>query len=114
MIVEDDNASRTAMRYLLAHHGWQTSDAANLSAGAELLQSFAPHILVLDLMLPDGDGVELLRRIRAQSLPIHVAVITGIGDQDALDQVKQLKPDILFRKPINVHAFLQWLDAEMV
>ncbi|HSU68395.1 MAG TPA: response regulator [Tepidisphaeraceae bacterium] len=111
MIVEDDHASRTAMRYLLAHHGWHALDAANLSQGRALLIGQMPAVLLLDLMLPDGDGADLLRHIRQEKLPVLVVVVTGIGDPGALDTVRQLNPDLLFRKPVNVHSLLQWLDS---
>jgi DNA-binding response OmpR family regulator len=99
------------MRYLLAQSGWQASDAANLAEGKALLATFNPHALILDLMLPDGNGADLLDYIRAQGLPIQVAVLTGIGDPAALDAVRKLRPDVLFRKPINVKAFLEWLET---
>jgi len=99
------------MRYLLSQTGWQASDAASLAEGKALLATFKPNALVLDLMLPDGNGADLLREIRVLGLPIHVAVLTGIGDPVALDAVRQLHPDALFRKPVNVKAFLEWLDS---
>lgn len=110
LVVEDDTASRTALRYLLRHHGWQASDAATLAQGRTLLEGTDPHILILDLMLPDGDGIELLRHIRQRGLPILIAVVTGVGDPETLDAVQQLAPDLLLRKPVNVHSFLEWLD----
>jgi CheY-like chemotaxis protein len=111
LVVEDDSISRTAMRYLLAHHGWQASAAATLDHGRTLLLSIHPHVLVLDLMLPDGDGADLLRQIRDEQLPVRVAVLTGMGDPVVLDRVRQLQPEVLFRKPVNIHAFLEWLDG---
>jgi len=111
LVVEDDKVSRTAMRYLLKQAGWLPAEAATLTEGRELLAKSEPHAMILDLMLPDGNGAELLGYIREKGLLTRVAVLTGIGDPDALDVVRQLRPDVLFRKPVNVQAFLQWLDS---
>ena len=110
LIVEDDPTSRTALGYLLAHHGWNATEAATLGSGAQMLDSARPHVLILDLMLPDGDGADLLRRVRAERLPIRVAVVSGVGDPQRLAAVNQLGPDAMFHKPLDVHAFLKWLD----
>ena len=99
------------MRYLLKQAGWLPAEAATLTEGRELLAKSEPHAMILDLMLPDGNGAELLGYIREKGLLTRVAVLTGIGDPDALDVVRQLRPDVLFRKPVNVQAFLQWLDS---
>lgn len=109
-MVEDDAASRTALRYLLNHHGWRASEAATVSHGLELLQALRPDILILDLMLPDGDGIEILKLIRTSGLKVRVAVLTGVGDPDVLDAVRQLVPNAVFRKPVSIPALMEWLE----
>ena len=61
-------------------------------------------------MLPDGSGMEILRRIRAEQLPIRVAILTG-ADKPMVDQARQLEPDALFSKPIDLSRLLTWLNA---
>ena len=64
-----------------------------------------PDWILLDLMLPDGCGTELLRRVRAGSVSSKVCVITGCGAAK-LAEVRALKPDHVFSKPVNVEGLL--------
>jgi DNA-binding NarL/FixJ family response regulator len=60
-----------------------------------------PAIILTDLMLPDGDGIELLARVREANLPTKVVITTSVGDPARLALVNRLKPDALLRKPFE-------------
>ena len=66
-----------------------------------------PHVVLLDLMLPDGDGLAVLEAIRDRHLQAHVTVLTGVGDLDRLDRARSLKPDALLQKPVDFLQILQ-------
>jgi DNA-binding NarL/FixJ family response regulator len=78
-------------------------------AGADHGHRTDPDCAILDLNLPDGPGTELLAQIRAQKIPIPVAVATGSCDARLLDETTRLAPDLLMFKPIDVDVLLQWL-----
>jgi DNA-binding response OmpR family regulator len=61
--------------------------------------------ILLDLMLPDGNGSELLRRVRAGQVPGKVCVITGCAS-GMLNEVRRLEPDHVFTKPLDVDGLL--------
>jgi DNA-binding NarL/FixJ family response regulator len=67
---------------------------------------------VLDLNLPDGNGIEVLRYARSAGLPARIAVHTGVADPALLQQVRALKPDALFVKPFDPDDLLAWLDRQ--
>jgi two-component system KDP operon response regulator KdpE len=71
LIVEDHHDIRAALRRLLVHRGWQVLEAASIAEGLALLDP-PPDCIILDLMLPDGDGETVLRKVRAEGLPIRV------------------------------------------
>jgi DNA-binding NarL/FixJ family response regulator len=79
-----------------------------VSTVAEALPLLAsqPDFVVLDLMLPDGDGTAILAAIRDADLPIRVAVTTGSSDRQRLDRVLRLRPDLLLTKPVNLSELL--------
>ena len=60
--------------------GWEVHSAMTVSGGLALLD-LRPDAVILDLMLPDGDGMEVLRKVRAEKLETKVAVTTGIEDR---------------------------------
>ncbi len=108
LVVEDDLDSYDALSKILKHVGYDTLSAATLAAAYQLLEQ-SPRFVVLDLMLPDGNGKDLLKHAREQNLPCKLAVMTGISDKQVLDDVRQLKPDALFLKPLDVPRLLAWL-----
>lgn len=52
-------------------------------------------------MLPDGDGLTVLRAIRTAALPIRVAITTGCDQPEPLVQAVGLRPELLMKKPID-------------
>ena len=73
LVVEDDREIRALMQSTLAVEGFDVLTAASVSEAAALLRHAPPDVIVLDLGLPDGDGVELVREVRRQrSVPIIV------------------------------------------
>ncbi len=73
LVVEDDREIRSMMQSTLAVEGFEVQTAVSLSEARALLAHRAPDVVVLDLGLPDGDGLELVQQIRKQhSLPILI------------------------------------------
>lgn len=113
LVVEDNEASRKALHRLLDHRGWVVTVAKTVAEAMESLNP-PPHCILLDLMLPDGGGEEVLRRVRGDNLPTKVAVCTGTNDAVRLAMVKDMDPDALFQKPIDFEAVCRALeDATM-
>jgi DNA-binding response OmpR family regulator len=103
MIVEDDPASRGSLGSIFSRRGWAVCAAGTLSeAMAFLDHGLDPDCLVLDLTLPDGNGEEVLRRVRRDGLKTRVAVCTGTQDQETLTSVRSLAPNGLLAKPIDL------------
>lgn len=110
MVVEDDPSSRFALDMLIKHHGFQTVTAATVHEAIDRLAT-NPCCMVLDLMLPDGSGIDVMRAIAQRNLPVRVAVLTGANDPDLLRDAQQFHPNLLLRKPVDLSKLLTWLDA---
>jgi len=85
------------------------SDYDRWNVGSDLTREFLPKLaelrpdyLILDLLLPDEGGEVILRRVRDAGLKTRVAVTTGTDNAEQLREVKALKPEALFEKPVNV------------
>ena len=73
LIVEDDRELRALMQSALSVEGFEVQTAVSVSEAGALVRHRPPDVIVLDLGLPDGDGIELVREVRRQhSLPILV------------------------------------------
>ncbi|NUK13405.1 response regulator transcription factor [Streptomyces lunaelactis] len=88
LLVEDDEVIRNTVRMLLERYGFTVSTAADGLTGLEIFRETSPDLLLLDVMLPELDGIGLCRRIRELSLaPILMMSARG----DALDVVSGLE-----------------------
>ena len=73
LVVEDDKEIRTLLQSALVVEGFEVQTAVSLSEAGALLRHSPPELIVLDLGLPDGEGLELVREVRRlSSLPIVV------------------------------------------
>ena len=85
LIVEDDPSTLRALGAIFRLKGWEVLVAKTVKEAISVLDSGVEFCcLVLDLMLPDGDGESILRRVRADRPETRVAVCTGVDDQARL------------------------------
>src|SRR5690606_720277 len=86
LVVDDNAATRYAMRRVLERHGYEVDEAGTGGEGLEILTRGAPDALILDVNLPDMSGFDIARQLRAAPatslLPvIHVSAASiGTGD----------------------------------
>ena len=101
LVAEDHPRTREAWTELIASWGFEVKAAEDGRRTTELIGSFEPHVLLLDLRMPFKDGLEVLSEIRQAGLPIATIVISGEGDiPEAVQAVKLGAYDYL-RKPID-------------
>ena len=110
-MVEDDPGSRTALRYVLNHAGHEVEVAETLAEAMRAITAGGPphDLVVLDLMLPDGDGAAVLQSLRAAGAATTVVVTTGVMDAQWLDRVRALGPSALLQKPIRLQELMRFL-----
>src|SRR3984893_13038800 len=101
LVAEDDLATRQAWCELIAAWGFRVEVAEDGDRALELVESYDPHILLLDLRLPRKDGLQVLKEIRERGLQIPTVVISGEGEiPDAVQSIKLGAYDYL-RKPVD-------------
>ena len=87
LILDDDEELAHMLAEYLGAHGFEVSHASRPAAGLEALERTSFDALVLDVMLPERDGFELLGRVRARS-DIQILMLTARGDEtDRIDQM---------------------------
>lgn len=94
------------MRRIFSRKGWEVLSASTVAEGLARLEP-APDCLLLDLMLPDGDGEAVLRRVREAGLATRVIVVTGVGEEGRLDRLRDLAPEAVLIKPIDLGEVLR-------
>ena len=110
LVVEDDPDSCEALRLLLQRFGCDVECATTAGEALVRIDEWQPHCVLLDLMLPDAAGGIVLRKIRANKLPIQVAVVTAAGDASpVLRSARQYSPDAIFHKPLDFAEIRRWI-----
>jgi DNA-binding response OmpR family regulator len=91
-IVEDDIAIAQMYRMKFEAEGYVVEVAHNGKLGLELAESIKPDIILLDLMMPEMTGDEMLKELRAKpwGKKIKVVILTNMGEQEVPDVVKTL------------------------
>ena len=104
LIVDDEPDIREVLAISLEDMGYRTVEAENAATAFDRFQKERPQIVVTDIKMPGGDGIELLRKIKHQNPETEVIMITGHGDMNlAIRSLKYEATDFI-TKPINVDA----------
>jgi DNA-binding response OmpR family regulator len=91
-IIEDDAAISQMYRFKFEAEGYTVETAENGKLGLALAESMKPDIILLDLMMPEMTGDEMLEKLRktAWGKNTKVIILTNMGEQEIPDKVKQL------------------------
>jgi DNA-binding NtrC family response regulator len=101
LVVDDDESSRRALAKLVAQQGFVTQSAGSLSEARGRLLAEPPDVVLLDLILPDGTGFDLISDLREKGDRVEVVVITGHASVDsAVEALRRGACDYL-TKPVD-------------
>ncbi|MDP3858266.1 MAG: response regulator [Stagnimonas sp.] len=112
LIVEDEPAIRRFLRATLAANGYEVLEAATAHAGLSLARSEKPDVLILDLGLPDRDGLDLLRELRAES-QLPVLVLSARDTESAKVAALDLGADDYITKPFGAEELMARLRVAL-
>jgi DNA-binding response OmpR family regulator len=110
LLIEDEQAISEPLAAALAREGFEAVVAPTAAKGLELLEARSPDLVLLDVMLPDGDGRDLLRQIRAASR-LPVVMLTARGEE--MDRVLglELGADDYVTKPFSAAELIARVRA---
>ena len=86
LVVDDDSTSRRLMSHILNREGYEVATASDGVEALELMADDPAEILITDRMMPNMDGVELLKAVRQSPIYGHIPVIIVTANSDARDQ----------------------------
>ncbi len=105
LVIDDEPPIRKLLRMGLGTQGYQTIDAANAKAALEAM-SGKPDLVILDLGLPDMQGLDLLRQIRARHEDVPIVVLSSRGDEAGKVEALDLGADDYVTKPFGMEELL--------
>lgn len=106
LIVDDNAANLKLARVLLSGEGYEVRTAADAEQALELLETFRPRLILMDLQLPGMDGLELTRRLKADPMRRDIAVIalTAYAMKGDEEKARAAGCDGYVTKPIDTDA----------
>jgi DNA-binding NtrC family response regulator len=113
LAIDDEPSMTEWLTVMLEHSGYEVKTASHGQRGEELFKTWHPDAVVTDLMLPDVDGIELVRKFKALEPEIEVLVVTGQGNiPRSVEAVKAGAFDFL-EKPIDAERLLDKLGKAL-
>ena len=79
LVIDDDDIVRATSMAILKKGGYQAVDAANVAEGLRVFSRLRPAGVLLDLRLPDGTGIDVLRALQREAPGTPVVVVSGVG-----------------------------------
>src|SRR5262245_58986732 len=109
LLVDDEDNQRVPLRRILEQWGYQVDDCASVNDAIVSIGTFLPSVVITDLVMPGGSGIDLLREIRGDFRG-SVVVLSGKGTiEKAVEALKEGADDFL-EKPLNFQKLRLVLD----
>jgi len=111
LVIEDDRATRKALQELFEPEGYAVQTAQNGAEGLAAFRSSPPHIVILDLRLPQLGGQDVCREIRKLSEEVAIIILTGSPDEVSRVLLLELGADDYVTKPFSPKELLARVRA---
>ena len=111
LVIEDDDAIRQGIVDALQFHGYKTFEANNGDLGLEKAIKVACDLILLDLVLPGRDGLEILKEVRVVRPTLPVIILTARGKEDDRVIGLRLGSDDYVVKPFSIKELLARVEA---
>jgi DNA-binding response OmpR family regulator len=105
LVVDDEADLVTTYERLLRRHGHRVLSAGTCRGGLAVIEAQALSLVIADLRLPDGDGLDVVRAARALSTPLPVLVATGLASRTARQAALAAGATAFLAKPFATAAF---------
>ena len=113
LLIEDEPDIRKTLEYNISREGFDVVSASSLSDGKKQLDSSSFSLILLDLMLPDGSGLDLCREIKSDKEKLSTPIIILTAKDDEVDKVVgfELGADDYVTKPFSVRELILRIKA---
>ena len=93
LVIEDEATMRESLEDFLTNSDYEVKGASDGEMGLELIRSFSPDLILLDIILPKKDGFEVLQSLKAErgdKIDIPVILLTNIGGMESVQKALDL------------------------
>ena len=114
-LIDDDELARAHMSHMLEAEGFTVYEAATARHGLEIVAERHPEVVLIDLIMPDQDGLETIAALRRQWPQMRIVAISGggrVGPVLYLDLARKLGASACLPKPLSIDLFKHVLMLE--
>ncbi len=114
LIVDDDLMIKVMIEDILHAHGYQTYHASNGREAVRLVKEHTPEIILMDIVMPEMDGIAACKAIRSTTLPIRPSIImvSNKSDKDAIIEALEKGADDFITKPVDNMELIARIHAQ--
>jgi two-component system, OmpR family, KDP operon response regulator KdpE len=112
LVCDDEQQILRALRVILRDAGFESLPASTMEEALDVAAVDRPDAAIIDLVLPDGDGIELCRRLREWSA-MPLLVLSAVGEEDAKVRALAAGADDYVTKPFGPRELMARLDANL-
>lgn len=113
LVVDDEPQIRTSLRGILSEEGLRVLEAPNGRQALEIIRQESPEVVLLDIWMPDVDGMELLEALHGSTPPPQVIMISGHGNIETAVRATKLGAFDFIEKPFSLDALLEVVNRAL-
>jgi len=116
LVIDDESAVRRSLRRMLERAGHTVLEASDGRAGLTLFQQHRPELSIIDIIMPDMDGIEIIIEMRRERPQAKIIAISGGGQTQGLhflDMAKKLGAVEALAKPFRAEQLLEAVDRAL-
>src|SRR5512139_2531107 len=113
LVVDDEPEIRTSLHGILAEEGLRVLEAADGRQALDLIQRERPDLVILDVWMPEMDGLELLQQLQDDSTPPAVVMISGHGNIETAVKATKLGAFDFIEKPFSLDGLLRVVNRAL-
>lgn len=111
LIVDDSPLIHSLLRKTLEAQGHEVvGDAKNGKEAVELHEQLNPEVTFMDITMPIMDGIEAARTIKNKNPKANIIMLSAMGDDEIVNEAKQIGIDIFLKKPFNDYKIISALS----
>ena len=110
LLVEDDAGIRFGVRDFLESQGYQVEETEGCQSAQEVFRAFRPDVAIIDYLLPDGNALDLLPRLKAIDSDVPLVILTGHGSIDLAVRAVKEGAEQFLTKPVELPALAVILE----
>ncbi len=113
-VIDDDEIVRVQLADILRNAGHTALEAHSADDGVSLIRKHRAEAAIVDILMPDRDGLEVIGQLRREAAQVRIVAISGggrLGPRAYLDIARQLGADVALAKPVTASDLLEALNG---